>query len=172
MCVGVVKKKTDHRKHHTHWRVSEYVCHTHTNSHVSEYVCEVSWHTSSLTNSALLYQFSHVKGYVNCMSMPEYGLDFQSRHSKSCVVNDGSLSTEVLRVVICVPRYKKWIIPFVLEVKEMAWEPRRVRGKGRDPQNPAHFSQYFPAAWSHPRRAMLQVLHLNIPEFLCFLVIW
>ena len=32
--------------------------------------------------------------------MPEYGLDCQSRHSKSCVVNDGSLSTKVLRVAV------------------------------------------------------------------------
>jgi hypothetical protein len=41
-----------------------------------------------------------VKEYVNYVSTSEYGLDCQSRHSKSCVVNDGSLSTEVLRVVI------------------------------------------------------------------------
>ena len=43
-----------------------------------------------------------VKEYVNYVSMPEYGLDCQSRRSKSCVVNDGSLSTEVLRVTIVV----------------------------------------------------------------------
>jgi hypothetical protein len=41
-----------------------------------------------------------VKEHVNCMSMPEYGLDCQSRRSKSCVVNNGRLSTEVLRVAI------------------------------------------------------------------------
>jgi hypothetical protein len=41
-----------------------------------------------------------VEGYVNYVSMPEYGLDWQSRRSKSCVVNDGALSTEVLRVAI------------------------------------------------------------------------
>ena len=41
-----------------------------------------------------------VKEHVNCVSMSEYGLDCQSRHSKSCVVNDGSLSTEVLRVTV------------------------------------------------------------------------
>lgn len=35
-----------------------------------------------------------VKEYVNYVSMTEYGLDCQSRRSKSCVVNDGSLSTE------------------------------------------------------------------------------
>ena len=32
--------------------------------------------------------------------MSEYGLDCHSRRSKSCVVNDGSLSTEVLRVAV------------------------------------------------------------------------
>ncbi len=42
----------------------------------------------------------NVKGYVNYVSMPEYGFDYQSRRSKSCVVNDGALSTEVLRVSI------------------------------------------------------------------------
>jgi hypothetical protein len=36
---------------------------------------------------------------VNYVSMSEYGLDCQSRRSKSCVVNDGALSTEVLRAV-------------------------------------------------------------------------
>ena len=41
-----------------------------------------------------------VKEYVKCMSMSEYGLDCQSRRSKSCVVNNGTLSTEVLRVAI------------------------------------------------------------------------
>ncbi len=41
-----------------------------------------------------------VKEYVNYMSMLEYGLDCQSRRNKSCVVNDGLLSTEVLRVAI------------------------------------------------------------------------
>jgi hypothetical protein len=38
-----------------------------------------------------------VKEYVNCVSIPKYGLDCQSRRSKSCVVNNGRLSTEVLR---------------------------------------------------------------------------
>ena len=41
-----------------------------------------------------------VKEYVNYVSVTEYGLDCQSRRSKSCVVNDGSLSTEVLRVAV------------------------------------------------------------------------
>ena len=35
-----------------------------------------------------------VNEYVNYVSMTEYGLECQSRRSKSCVVNDGSLSTE------------------------------------------------------------------------------
>jgi hypothetical protein len=35
---------------------------------------------------------------VSCESLSEYGLDCQSRGSKSCVVNDGALSTEVLGV--------------------------------------------------------------------------
>ena len=30
-----------------------------------------------------------VKEYVNYVNMPEYGLDCQISHSKSCVVNDG-----------------------------------------------------------------------------------
>jgi len=49
-----------------------------------------------------------VKEYVNYVNMPESGLDCKSRHSKSCVVNDGSLSTEVLTVAIqWVPRCEK-----------------------------------------------------------------
>ncbi len=59
-----------------------------------------------------------IKEYVNCVSIPEYGLDCQSRLSKSCVLNNGTLSTEVLRVavgyrstVICAPRH--WSRPSV-----------------------------------------------------------
>jgi hypothetical protein len=60
-----------------------------------------------------------VKEYVNCVSMPEYGLDCQSRRSKSFVVNGGALSTEVLRVAIWVPKYKPEVScsVFCLEVK-------------------------------------------------------
>ena len=36
---------------------------------------------------------------MNYVTMSEYELDCQSRHSKSCVVNDGSLSAKVLRVL-------------------------------------------------------------------------
>jgi hypothetical protein len=53
------------------------------------------------------------------MSMREYGLDCQSRHSKSRVVYDGSLSTEVLRVVIWYRRTRSELFRFDLEVKEM-----------------------------------------------------
>jgi hypothetical protein len=67
---------------------------------------------------------------VNYVSMPEYGLDCQSRRSESCVLNDGSLSTEVLRVAIWVPRYKKQIVSFVLEVKENGLRTAPT-GKGR-----------------------------------------
>jgi hypothetical protein len=41
-----------------------------------------------------------VKKYVHYVSIPENGLDCQSGHSKSCVVNNGTFSTEVLRVDI------------------------------------------------------------------------
>ena len=59
-----------------------------------------------------------VKECVNCVSMPGYGLDCQSRRSKSCVVNDGSLSTEVLRVAVGYRGTRSRILPFyVLEVK-------------------------------------------------------
>jgi hypothetical protein len=49
----------------------------------------------------------NVKEYLNCVSTPEYGLDCQSRRSKSCVVKDGSLSTVVLRVGIWVPKVQE-----------------------------------------------------------------
>ena len=55
---------------------------------------------------------------MNCVSMSEYGLDCQSRHSKSCVVNDGSLTTEVLRVAVGYRGTRSKILPFhVLEVQ-------------------------------------------------------
>ena len=59
-----------------------------------------------------------VKEYVNYVSMSEYGLDCHSRRSKSCVVNDGSLSTEVLRVAVGYRGTRSKILAFyVLEVK-------------------------------------------------------
>ena len=63
---------------------------------------------------------------MNCVSMPEYGLDCQSRRSKSCVVNDGSLSTEVLRVAIGTGT----------EVREVNC-PVRLRSKRKWPENRA-----------------------------------
>ncbi len=56
---------------------------------------------------------------MNCVNMSEYGLDYQSRHSKSCVVNDGSLSTEVLKVVVGY-RGTRSKIRFMFRSKEMA----------------------------------------------------
>ena len=60
-----------------------------------------------------------VKKYVNCVSMSEYGLDCQSRHNKSCVVNDGSLSTEVLRVVIGYRSTRSKLFRFLFRSKRM-----------------------------------------------------
>ena len=57
-----------------------------------------------------------VKEYI---SMAEYGLDCQSRRSKSCVVNDGSLSTEVLREAIGYRGTRSKLFRLVLEVKKM-----------------------------------------------------
>ena len=44
------------------------------------------------------YRLTLVEGvqeYVNYVNMPKYGIDCLSRCSKSCVVQDGTLSTEV-----------------------------------------------------------------------------
>jgi hypothetical protein len=79
----------------------------------------VSW-VSIRSPSQQVSKGGSVKGYVNYVSMPEYGLDFQSRHSKSYVVNDGALSTEVLRVAIGYRSTRSRLsqVPFVwLEVK-------------------------------------------------------
>jgi hypothetical protein len=103
------------------------------------------------------------------------GLDLQSRRSKSCVVNDGSLSTKVLRVVIGYRRTRSMLFRFLVGSKRMTWEPhRRVRQGSRHTNNRVHFSQYVPTVWSQPHRVMLQVLHLNrlwplhlnIPDYL------
>ena len=73
--------------------------------------CLRELHTRTATSASLqrkhgkLPHQQPVKEYVNCVSMSVYGLDWQSRRSKSCVVNDGSLSTEVLRIAR-VPRYE------------------------------------------------------------------
>ncbi len=60
-----------------------------------------------------------VKEYVNYVSMSEYGLDHKSRHSKSCVVNDGSLSTEVLRVSIGYRGTRSKLFRFPFSSKKM-----------------------------------------------------
>jgi hypothetical protein len=97
--------------------------------------------------------------------MPEYGLDGQSRRSKSCVVNDGSLSTEVLRVGIGYRGTRSKLFRFLFRSTRMAWEPRRRARQGsRRTNNRAHLSQYFPVAWPQLHRDILQVLHLNISQ--------
>ena len=69
-----------------------------------------------------------VKEYVNYVSMTEYGLDCQSRHSKSCVVNDGSLSTESSDWI---PKYKQLSYSvYVGEVKNGRKNRADGRGKG------------------------------------------
>ncbi len=60
-----------------------------------------------------------VKEYENCVSMSENGLAYHSRHSKSCVVNDGSLSTEVLRVAVGYRGTRSKVFRFLFESKEM-----------------------------------------------------
>jgi len=50
--------------------------------------------------------------------MSAYGLDCQSRRSKSCVVNDGSLSTEVLRVSIGYQSTRSKLFRFLFRIKE------------------------------------------------------
>ena len=104
-----------------------------------------------------------VKEYVNCMSMPEYGLDCQSRHSKSCVVNNGTLSTEVLRVSIGYRSTRNKLFRlFRFRSKRCPKQWRRRTSPGsRRTNNRDHFSQYFPAVWSQPHRTILQALNLN-----------
>ncbi len=85
-----------------------------------------------------------VKEYVNYVSMSEYGLDCQSRHSKSCVVNDGSLSTEVLRVVVGYRGTRSKLFRLVSEVKRnvvrtVPTGEARVRGT----YIRVHFSQHL-----------------------------
>ena len=72
-----------------------------------------------------------VKEYVNCVSMSEYGLDCQSRHSKSCVVNDGSLSTEVLRVAVGYRGTRSKTFRFMFRSKEWREEAADGRAKGQ-----------------------------------------
>ena len=66
---------------------------------MTQNLCRISEETDSVRLIVHL-----VKEYVNYVSMTEYGLDCQSRLSKSCVVNDGSLSTESSDWI---PKYKQ-----------------------------------------------------------------
>ena len=69
-----------------------------------------------------------VKEYVNYVSMTEYGLDCQSRRSKSCVVNDGSWSTESSDWI---PKYKQLSYSvYIWGSKKWSKEPRRRARQG------------------------------------------
>ncbi len=84
-----------------------------------------------------------VKEYVNCVSIPEYGLDWQSRHSKSCVVNNGTWSTKVLRVPIGYRSTRSKVFRlFGFRSKRCPkqWRRRASPGSSRS-NNRAHFSQ-------------------------------
>ncbi len=80
-----------------------------------------------------------VKEYVSCMSMPENGLDCQSRRSETCVVNNGTFSTEVLRVSIGYRSTRSKLFP-LFGFRSKTWPNNdadgRVQGRGC-----AHFSQ-------------------------------
>ena len=95
-----------------------------------------------------------VKEYVNYVSIPEYGLDCQSRHSKSCVVSNGTLSTEVLRVDIVYRSTRSELFClFGFRSKRMT-EPTVI------PE--ARVRPLLPTEWSRTHRPMLQDLHLKI----------
>ena len=73
-----------------------------------------------------------------------YGLDCQSRRSKSCVVNDGLLSTEVLRVAIGYRGTRSMVFRFCFRskrngVRTPPTSEERVRGE----YIRAHFSEDF-----------------------------
>ena len=84
-----------------------------------------------------------VEEYVNYMSMPENGLDCQSRRSKSFILNGGTLSTEVLRVAIgSEVQEVNCSSLFGLEVKDAEDNGADGRIQGlRRTNNRAHFSQ-------------------------------
>ena len=77
---------------------------------------------------------------MNYVSMSEYGLDCQSRHNKSCVVNDGSLSAKVLRVVIGYRVTRSKLFRLVLKVKEHDLTPPTVEARTRGRYIRAHCS--------------------------------
>ena len=97
-----------------------------------------------------------VKEYVNCMSMSEYGLDCQSRRSKSCVVNNGTLSTEVLRVAIGYRSTRSKLFHlFGFRSKEWREEAADGRAKGQGRVQPCPLltvfsSSVITAAQSYP----------------------
>jgi hypothetical protein len=101
--------------------------------------CLRELHTRTATSASLqrkhgkLPHQQPVKEYVNCVSMSVYGLDWQSRRSKSCVVNDGSLSTEVLRVAVGCRGTRSKTLRFMFRSKEWREEAadRRAKGQGR-----------------------------------------
>ena len=74
--------------------------------------------------------------YLNYVSMSEYGLDCQSRHSKSCVVNDGSLSTEVLRVTVGYRGTRSKTFRFMFRSKELREEAADGRAKDQGRVHP------------------------------------
>ncbi len=93
-----------------------------------------------------------VKEYVTCVSIPEYGLDCQSRRSKSCVVNNGTLSTEVLRVVIGYRSTRSKLFRlFGLEVKDGLnnGADGRVQGRGAQITVPTSPSSVITAEQSY-----------------------
>ncbi len=76
--------------------------------------------------------------------MLEYGLDCQSRNSKSCVVNDGSLSDEVLRVAIGYRGTRSKLFRFLFRSKRWPEQWRRRTSPGSSRTNDrVHFSKYF-----------------------------
>ena len=86
-----------------------------------------------------------VKEYVNYVSMTEYGLDCQSRHSKSCVVNDGSLSTESSDWI---PKYKQLSYSVYVRGSKRRVERTAPTGEARatGTYGRVRFSQDSPAA--------------------------
>jgi hypothetical protein len=100
----------------------------------------------SSTSKACQQSAKLVKEYVhlqNCVSIPEYGLDCQSRRSKSCVVNNGTLSTEVLRVAIGYRSTKSTLFR-LYGFRSKRWPKqwlRRASPGSRRSNNRAHFSQ-------------------------------
>jgi hypothetical protein len=104
-----------------------------------------------------------VKEYVNYVSMPEYGLDCQSRCSKSCVVNDGSLSTGTLRVAIGYRGTRSQLFRLGFSNKKRRkWVENRTERRGKRSEQHCTLLKDFPVARSHPRGAMLQDLHLKM----------